>query len=316
MSVIEQASAANVGTITFTGGEPLLRRSIVLDLIACAHSNGIETGLNSNATLIDLCTAKDLAESGLDHALISLLGPRDIHNDIGGGACDFDLTLSGMRNLKESGISTSVNMVVSKLSLAYLRRTALIAKEIGADTFCAGPMIPSCRQNIPLCLSPSECIQCLRELIAVGKELDMRVDVLEPLPRCIFSADNEAEFMGLFGNRICSAAVSSCAISASGIMRPCIHSDVCYGSVLPDKFVVVWAAMSEWSSPEIFPPECRKCNALMVCEAGCRMSAKVCSGSYGGKDLYMTEPIMDVARASLRRDRPLVITIGPDDRNS
>jgi radical SAM protein with 4Fe4S-binding SPASM domain len=310
---VDQAADAKVGTITFTGGEPMLHKNIVIELITQASSHKIDTGLNSNATYIDLETARKLSESGLNHALISLLGPENAHNAIGGGSADFVKTINGIRSLVEVGIPVATNMVVSKLNLGLVRETAHIAKDIGTRTFCAGPMIPSCYQNVPLCLSQDECIHCLRELILVGRELDMNIDVLEPLPRCLFSGENEAEFIELFGNRICSAAVTSCAISSSGMMRPCIHSDVNFGSVLPDHLLGAWNSMSSWASPDMLPDECKKCNALMICEAGCRMSSKVCTGNYNGHDMYMTKPIMDIERAKLRPNRSFTVHIRSDD---
>ncbi|MDZ4347329.1 MAG: radical SAM protein, partial [Candidatus Binatia bacterium] len=76
--VIDQLRDAKVGLVTFKGGEPMLRKEILLKLIALATSYGIETGLNTNAALIQCKDARALKEQGLKHVLVSVLGPEDI----------------------------------------------------------------------------------------------------------------------------------------------------------------------------------------------------------------------------------------------
>ncbi|MEK9209259.1 MAG: radical SAM protein [Patescibacteria group bacterium] len=297
INIIRQLHQAKVGLITFSGGEPMLRKDILFNLITEAHLLGIETGLNSNGALVGKEDAKRLARCGLEHTLISILGPKELHNSIAGVGGDFVSAIRGISFLIDFGIPVAVNMPVSKLNIHSMRTTAELVKNLGVKSFCAGPIIPSSRSSIPLCLSGDECKKCLKELIKIGAELSLTIDVLEPIARCLFNETDELEFVRFFGNRICSAAVSSCAISSAGNIRPCIHSDVSFGSVLPDEFLDVWQKMVYWASPSILPDKCHKCNALMVCEGGCRMSAKITSGDYNDQDMYMTEPISDPKRA-------------------
>ncbi len=299
ITIVRQIHSAKVGSVTLTGGEPMLRKKVLFDLVSELHRLDIDIGLNSNGVLIEKEDARTLAGRGLNHALISVLGPEVVHNSIAGPGGSFAKTIDGIRNLLDAGIDVAVNMPVSKISLSSLWDTAKLVKDIGVKNFCSGPIVPSCKSNIPLCLSAEECKVCLRELIRISSELTLTVDVLEPLARCLFGPEDENEFVRFFGNRMCSAAVSSCAISSRGDMRPCIHSDVLYGNVLPDKFLDVWEKMKEWSSPSILPEKCIKCNALMVCEGGCRMSARTTTGLYNGQDMYMTEPISDPKRVAL-----------------
>jgi len=299
LTIAKQIHSAKVGSVTLTGGEPMLRKDVLFGMVSELHNFGLDVGLNSNGVLIDKDSAKILAKCGLDHALISVLGTETIHNSIAGPGGNLAKTIQGIKNLLEVGIEVAVNMPVSKMNLNFIFDTAIMAKEIGVKRFCSGPVVPSCESNISLCLSADECKVCLRELIKVSSELSLSVDVLEPLARCLFSPEDEKEFVRFFGNRLCSAAVSSCAISSKGEMRPCIQSDVLYGNVLPNKFLDVWEKMKEWSSPEILPKKCLKCNALMVCEGGCRMSAKITTRLYNGQDMYMTEPIYDPKRVAL-----------------
>ncbi|MEI6305035.1 MAG: radical SAM protein [Candidatus Taylorbacteria bacterium] len=311
--IITEIHGAGIGQITFTGGEPVLRKDVLLESIRIARLLGIDTGLNSNAVLIDTDCARQLASAGLNHALISFLGPEHIHNMIAGPGGNHERTCRGISALLDKDIPVSVNMVVSKLNIKEIFNTAILAKNLGIKNFCAGPAVPACKQNVSLCLTKEECKICLKELIRIDQELSMNIDILEPLPRCMFSADEEADYVRFFGNRICSAAVSSCAISSTGNIRPCIQADESFGNVLEIGFLCAWNNMSPWASPTILPDNCRSCMALMVCEGGCRMSAKVTSDSYSGADMYMAEPIMDVNRARLMPQLQVSKSISIDD---
>jgi radical SAM protein with 4Fe4S-binding SPASM domain len=299
VSVINQLHEAKVGLITFTGGEPLLRKNVLFDLVTCAHDFAMDIGLNSNAALITKEDALILAKNGLNHSLISLLGPEKLHESIAGAGANFEATKHGIKMLMDAGIPVVTNMVVTKLNLSVMLETACIAKNMGIKSFCAGPAIPSCKSAIPLCLSLEECKVCLRELMRISEELSLRVDVLEPIVRCLFNKEEDLEFARFFGGRICSAAVSSCAISSSGDMRPCIHSDRVYGNVLPNNFLEVWEKMKDWSLPTILPSKCQSCSAVTLCEGGCRMSARNTCGEYNGQDMYMTDSITDIDRLTL-----------------
>lgn len=295
-AILEQAQKSAVHLITFTGGEPLLKKTILLPLIKKAKNLGFEVGLNSNATLLDLEYATALKMAGLDHALISLLGLEDTHNHISGLENGYSHTIAGIKKLLSVNIPVSVNMVVSKKNLTEVFPVASLLKKIGVKSFCGTPIVPSNRENISMILSPEECKIMLKTLSRIERELEMKVDVLEPIARCLFNEEEEVEFMQFFYRRNCAAAIMSCAISSTGNMRPCIHSDVEFGNVLEDGLLAVWKKMDSWTSHKILPKECQSCSAVVICEGGCRMAAKLVNGSYDARDMYMVGPIMDLDR--------------------
>ncbi len=295
-AILDQARECGVHLITLTGGEPLIRKNILFPLVRKARSCGFEVGLNSNATSLDHESAEELKGAGLDHALISLLGTEHTHDTIAGLKGGFQRTITGIGNLLSVGIPVSVNMVVSKTNLGEVFAVATMLRDIGVKSFCGTPVVPSNRKNIPMMLSPAECKTMLRTLSRAGRELGLRVDVLEPVARCLFSEEEEDEFIRFFYQRNCAAAVMSCAISSTGYMRPCIHSDVVFGNVLQEGLSAVWHKMDPWTSHKILPQDCHSCAAVVICEGGCRMAAKLINGAYDAKDMYMTGPIHDLER--------------------
>ncbi len=296
LRVVGVLNDCGVSAITLTGGEPLLRQDVVFAVLKEAKRLGMEVGLNSNATLITADIARRLKCEGLDHALCSLLGKEETHDFITCSKNGFSRAKAGIENLVMAGIPVAVNMVVSQLNKGEVTHVGELVGAMGAKTFCATPMVPSHASNRSLALSGDECKQALRDLMWAGKTLGLNFDTLEPVARCLFSGAEEDEFLYFFGNRICSAAVTSCAISSLGMVRPCIHADVSFGNILQENFSSIWTKMSPWSEESILPQECLDCAATAICEGGCRMSSKMVSGRYNGKDMYMSEPIIDKAR--------------------
>ena len=313
LRIIRTLKNYGVSVITLTGGEPLLRTDVLFALLKEAKRCGMEVGLNSNATLITQDIAKHLRNEGLDHALCSVLGKETTHNFITGASNGFSQTTRGIENLVKTGLVVATNMVVSKLNRNEVFGVGRIAKDLGVKTFCATPMVPSHESNRSCILSGSECKQALRDLLEVKKIFGINVDTLEPIARCLFDEAEEDDFIFFFGNRICSAAVTSCAISSSGMVRPCIHSDKSFGNILREDFSSIWAKMTPWSEESMLPIECANCTATSICEGGCRMSSKTLHGCYDGKDMYMSEPIHEktrVAKLPVRKKQDTKITLG------
>ncbi len=310
LTVLDTLQDCGVSVVTLTGGEPLLRPKIFFALLQKAKNYGMEVGLNSNGILIGKNEAERMYALGLDHALISLLGLENTHDFITNLPQGFKKTREGISNLVDSGISVAVNMVASRLNQKQIYAVGGVVKELGVKTFCVTPMVPSHPSHSQYLLSGEECKKALRELLRVKENLGLNVDTLEPIARCLFKEDEEKDFIYFFGNRICSAAVSSCVVSPKGNIRPCIHADKEFGSILKEGLSVIWRKMISWSSADMLPKECAGCNANFICEGGCRMSAKLTSGKYNGEDMYMTEPIMDMDRISkLPKNHPPDVNI-------
>lgn len=293
--VVKKLVTAGINSITLTGGEPFLRPDLLFSILEYCNKNNIKASINSNATLIKKSDADKMRDLGVTHVLVSLLGLEKTHNSIT-NSNTFKKACDGIAVLVDNKVKVSVNMAVSKLNLLELRDVSKIAKNLGAIVFCATPVVPSHQSNKEFLLSGEECKQMLRTLLRIKDELQISIDTLEPIARCLFKEDEEYEFVNFFGNRICSAAVTACAISSKGAVRPCIHADIEFGNLIYENFFDIWEKMKFWASPDILPNECRSCKAVVICEGGCRMSAKLMIGCYDGNDMYMKGPITDIDR--------------------
>ncbi|MBU1119831.1 radical SAM protein [Patescibacteria group bacterium] len=70
--IIAELIQDQVFRVTFTGGEPFLYRSTVIEGIRLAREGGLDCSLNSNLTTMNSATADRLGEVGLGSILTSL----------------------------------------------------------------------------------------------------------------------------------------------------------------------------------------------------------------------------------------------------
>lgn len=115
IKLIKDFSENGLQEIRFTGGEPLVHKNIY-DMIKLATENGIYTSIGTNGTLITKEVAKQLKESGLKKAIISIDGMEKKHDEIRGEG-NYKKTIMGIENLQEVGIDVRVNSVIMKSNI-------------------------------------------------------------------------------------------------------------------------------------------------------------------------------------------------------
>ena len=109
----------NVKEVHITGGEPLLN-SEIFDIINFLHNEGYIVRMQSNGFLINDSIAKKLKNSGIDHILISIDGPEDIHNKFRNNEKSFQYAINAVRICLKNKIFTRINTVISKLNITHL----------------------------------------------------------------------------------------------------------------------------------------------------------------------------------------------------
>lgn len=133
MDMINKLSLEGVQEIRFTGGEPLLFEGIY-EIINCAHNNGLRTSLGTNATLITKEAANKLKQSGLNNAVVSLDGTKEIHDSIRGMG-NFDNAMRGLKHLIEADIDVRVNSVIMKNNINEVIELAKSLNKEGIKLF-------------------------------------------------------------------------------------------------------------------------------------------------------------------------------------
>lgn len=110
----------------------------------------------------------------------------------------------------------------------------------------------------------------------------MNVDSLEFYPHCSFESPETRE---IFGNRICNAGKTACTIGHDGMIRPCSHASMTYGSIT-EGLTKCWEKLYPWRTDAFIPVKCGGCTMREICAGGCRTEAYADCGKLTGEDPY------------------------------
>jgi MoaA/NifB/PqqE/SkfB family radical SAM enzyme len=136
-TLIKQLAEIGVLNLTFTGGEPLLRKDIC-DLVAFAKKQNLSTSLYTNSLLLNVRRAKELIDSGLDLIYLSVDGSTAALNDgLRGIAGYFDLAMKALESLKSLRSNGHpkifLAVTITKKNLDDLENLARLVKMNGLD---------------------------------------------------------------------------------------------------------------------------------------------------------------------------------------
>jgi len=261
---------------TITGGEPFLEKEKFYRFVEFLQDQNIRIMVNSNATLLNEEDGEKLANSHIEIFLVSLnsLNPQK-HNFIANNDSAFEKTIQGIRILQRHKINTAVNMVATKLNYEDIYLTGKwLYENFGIENFSATPICPSSEEHRQLELNSKETFKSLEQLISLRKELNIRVDILEVLPTCLFTdydGTNIREIVKIFSKRMCTAGNTTITIGSEGDVRVCSFARESYGSILRDDFKKIWSRMKKWRDDSLLPLECRDCTIVDSCGGGCKL---------------------------------------------
>jgi MoaA/NifB/PqqE/SkfB family radical SAM enzyme len=135
-SVIDDVAEAQTGVFVW-GGEPFLHRDLMA-FLAYVKSKGLYCSVNTNGTYLPRA-AKRLVEMGLDALMVSVDGPREVHDRIRGMPGSFDRIAEGIGAVRAARGGNGrrpeilVNTTVSPGNQDRLLETAAVVEGLGAD---------------------------------------------------------------------------------------------------------------------------------------------------------------------------------------
>lgn len=272
--------------VTFTGGEPLIKRGLLLELAKYLHQAGIILSVNTNLLLLDENYLGDLK---IHRLLISCpaVNPAMYFQITGGNFTAFE---SKLRMVIAAGVDFTVNMVVSKLNFAEVKAVAVYLAKLGVKNFATTPAsLNASHPNFNLLLSQSEVRQVIEDLVWVNENLGLGVDIMEAIPKCAIPP-RAFELQLPFVHRFCRAGQRNGTIASNGDVRPCSHNPEVFGNVLKEDIGLIWDRMRSWRRETgNVCHDCLSCDTYSHCGGGCRVDLKALYGQSEGKHPYMAE---------------------------
>jgi radical SAM protein with 4Fe4S-binding SPASM domain len=321
--VIDNMSNAGVAILTFSGGEPLLRKDIY-DAIERASDSGMLCTIASNGTLITSEVAKKLREAGIRRVEIGLDGAvAETHDFLRNKPGSFDATIRGIRTCADVGFDeVATTMTLHSKNVNELEETMELAERLGATRFYLNRLIPAGRGIgvSYLDVTPAEKIKAMQALYdkfheAVRSGFGMQCYArgmtyyarlgYESSGGRVFTVSEalsgyERMFQDKFGLEVskivrglaegfggCSTGLTYAGLTASGDLLLCVPAPIELGNLLDQNLERIWVhskLLNYIRNRECVKGSCGVCAYSDIC-GGCRYTAYVMHGDWLGPDM-------------------------------
>jgi radical SAM protein with 4Fe4S-binding SPASM domain len=321
--VIDNMSNAGVAILTFSGGEPLLRKDLY-DAVKRASDNGVLCTIASNGTLMTSQVAKKLAKAGIRRVEIGLDGARaETHDFLRNKPGSFEATIKGIENCAAVGFDElATTMTLHSKNINELEETMDLAEKLGATRFYLNRLIPAGRgvEACHLDVTPREKIKALETLhnkfyksVTEGSGMQCYARGMTYYARLgyerskgkVFTVSEalsgyEKMFQEKFGLEVskivrklatgfggCSVGLTYAGLTASGDLIPCVPaSSIKLGNLLEQSLEEIWThseLLNYIRNRKALKGSCRICAYSDLC-GGCRYTAYITHGDWLGPD--------------------------------
>jgi len=318
LCVVKELSDADVTSIAFSGGEPLVRQDF-FEVAGSARDNGMYVTVASNGTLITRDVAKKLAKT-VHYAEISLDGinPRT-HDEFRGIPGSWDRAVSAIKYLVEEGVAVGVATTVTKHNISEIQKMVDFVEGLGADYFICFNFIPTGRatkilEDDPTPQEREEILKYLYKRLVfnmlqnkklkifttapqfarVGLEMKEKImeeictiNLTAPCVEPVVPTTHYANIPGITPEVAefiggCGAGRVYAAISPEGDVQPCVFMPIKLGNLRHEKFEEIWlnsSVLNELRDRKKLKGGCGTCAYKFIC-GGCRARAYGYFGDY------------------------------------
>lgn len=277
------------GRINFTGGEPLIKKKLLLQLIKCIKGKdpNIPIGILTNGTLLTTSVVKKLKEEGVSFVQVSLDGATEKVHDSIRGIRSFRKAVEGIRKLVKAKFTTAIMFTLHKRNMHEIPELINLALNLGVTRLGVERIVPiGYGKNLKNeMLTPEELHQVFLYLAKRRRELrkkKQKLDIWTYRPLW-YLLRKEVKDFGIGGG--CSAGLNGLTIMPNGDVMPCRRLNLVIGNILKDNLFEIW-----YSSPLLWDLRerkkiagCGSCPNLPNC-GGCRAVAYGATGNYLAKD--------------------------------
>lgn len=269
--VLPELKEAGTLLVSFTGGEPLLYPQIT-EAITAAKRVGLEVGIKTNASLLNEQRTQMLADLGVSQVEISLYGLSiESVKPFTQASFDGQKLSKALGLLKTVGIEVQLNIILNKHNFEELDQMLEFCQERS--------LFHTLTYEITKRYDGTVDSQNHRLTDDQVQKLLLRKD-LNLASQCEKDPSNLNSFQ-------CTCARLNCAITARGIVYPCMGAPMASGDLNKKSFLDVWKNSREFSWIRSLKTEdfkdCLECGVSNFCN---RSSGNIYSntGNYTGCD--------------------------------
>ena len=224
--------------LTFTGGEPTMRKDLV-ELVK--YSDWFITRLNTNGVLLTKKLCAELYEASLDSVQVTLYShDADVHNKLV-GAKNFDKTVEGIKNAVKAGLNVSINTPLCSLNKEYVE-TLRFAKSLGVTYASSSGLIVTGnakkKESKATQLTEKQITAIMKKACKFAEKEEMELSFTSPgwIPEDMLR-ELKLDIPS------CGACLSNMAVSPDGNVVPCqswLSEGSSLGNILNTKWDKIW----------------------------------------------------------------------------
>ncbi len=254
--LLDEIISLRITPVTITGGEPLLKKDLVIHMAERIYNAGLKPNLLTNGTLLTQPLARQLKKAGIQFVQVSLDGTCPETNDmIRGRKGGFNQTLKGIQALKEAGINVSISTVFIKENFHEMRAIHELGQKIDVPVSSAIVSPTGRGFDKDLLLNPEQ----ICEHFCYTHETEDKKIARLTIPR-----------------EKCSIGTSP-VITPTGDVYPCMltkYEPLNLGNVRESSLTEIWQnsnLLKEIYQLNVHSLEpCRTCKNRLFCGGGCR----------------------------------------------
>lgn len=274
LNLIQEWQRMGVHDITFSGGEPLMRKDF-FELAHAANKQNFTIGLATNGTCITPSIANELKKLNVN-IQVSLDGSdAEIYGKFRGHKKAFEKATKGIELLSSAGHDITIGTVISNHNIDDIPEMLNLVQDFGVKHFRLIPFIPygRGRDNSNLELAPERVREVSSYLIEERKTRPFEIMTLEF--EHTFSAPPSNK-IDLSQPSECGGAIHYCTVTPEGEVLPCHYFEGVYADNVKEKsFSQIWKSsrfLNYFRSLQISDIEgfCKQCDWLPVCRGGCK----------------------------------------------
>jgi radical SAM protein with 4Fe4S-binding SPASM domain len=315
--VIDEIAAVNPNVfLILTGGEPLLRRDL-FELAACSADRGFTVVLGTNGVLLREAQARQMRQSGIQGASISLdsadAGKHDAFRRLPGS---WRAAVRATEALRAEGLDFSVHTSVMAWNLEEIPAMIDLARELGAKVLNFFFLVRTGRGAGLTDITPAQYEQILTYLariqgageagspapaadagrassfedpwtVPVGRSggLVIRAKCAPFFRRILYALDPQSPLLQNYAHGSCPAGKAYCRIMPEGDVTPCPYMPLVAGNLRQRSFADIWrdaAIFNALRQPQL-GGRCGRCEFSRIC-GGCRCRAYATYSDYLAED--------------------------------
>jgi len=268
--------------ISFTGGEPFVRKDIFDVLEECYKNHDLSRyGLLCNGFFLSDGNVARLKSLRVDYVQVSIEG-KEKTNDSLRGKGSFRKAVEGIKRLAGTGIHTSVSMTVHKKNFQDVPAVAALTRELGVGTLGIRRLVPYGHGKAlsAFMLSPQETREMFEYAVAAGSA-GGPVHVTCGCEDGIAAQDMHYSPIG------CFCGYHSLSVLPDGTVYACRRLPIKAGDLRKDSLEDVFRRsdfLEKIRDINNINDECRKCQFFNECLGGAKCVSFAYWGKLGGGD--------------------------------